>query len=1332
MTPKHDKINWFIKKELLKDVTKFSQLEKKFSRLLTDKEKGDALEVFAEAWLALNPVTQAEEVWPFEQIPSKLKRELRLDTKKDMGVDGLVKTGTGENHAYQVKFRSGRPALTWRELSTFVGLADRTDRKLVFTNCEKLPPLLEKREDVFSVRGSNLDELGPEDFERMLVWLKTGRVKPEPKRMPREDQLEAMEKIEEAFKDKREKRATAVMACGTGKTVTALWTAERLGYKKILVLVPSLALMSQTLHEWMKETSWKKVSYICVCSDKTVDRGMDNWEVRQSDLPFPVGTNSVAVEEFFSKRTGGVKIVFSTYQSAQVVAEGLNGRQFDLGVFDEAHKTAGRQGTKFAFALKDENIPIKKRLFLTATPRHFNVLKKDKEGEAEFVYSMNDKSVYGRRVYELPFAEAAKKKIICGYKVLISVVTSEEVDEEIMKKGTVVVGNEEVVARQVANQLALKRAVEKFPVKKAFTFHSFVKSAASFTSDGPEGLKTHLPEFETFHVSGAMPVSDRESLLHEFKDSKKSVMSNARCLTEGVNVPVVDMVAFMSPKKSRVDIVQATGRAMRKAGRKKKGYILIPLFLQKAKDESIEEALERTDFGEVWDVLQAMSEQDEVLAEIISQAVFEKAKTKVKGYDDRKFKEKVEVLGPSVSLERLERAVTAKCIDRLGISWDVRYGELVTYKKEHGDCNVPDNLPSNPKLAVWVSHQRVFYKKGLLGQHKIEKLENLGFCWDILEAQWEVMFQELLAYKEKFGDCNVRQRESEYAGLAAWVSRQRQEYKKHKLPPDKVKRLKALGIAWDAREVYWATMFGELLKFKAKYNHCNVTQSYSDNPQLAMWVKTQRVSYRKRRLGKDTVKRLEDAGFVWNPDESQWEKMFQELVRFKEKHGHCNVPLGSPNKTLFGSWISNQRSDYKKGNLNRNKVQKLSKLGFVWNTSEAQWEEKYQELVDYKQEHGNCNVLSGYSENPRLGLWVANQRHRKDKLDKSKIRRLEKLGFMWKPYESFWEEKFQELVGYKKKYGHCNVPDKCEKYPSLGVWVGSQRSAYKRGKLSDRKTRRLEELGFEWRPDETYWEERYQELVSYTQEHGTCFVPQGYPGNPQLGAWVSGQRQRKDKLGQDKIKKLEELGFVWRAREDKWENKFQELTAFKKEHGHCNVPRSYSENPLLASWVAIQRTANKKGNLNQDRIKRLEKMGFKWVPHEAQWEEKYQELADYKKKYGNCNAPFICPENPPLGRWVSKQRTANNKGNGRLSQDRIDRLSLLGFEWNPEEDRWETMFQELLEYKGRHGDCKVRASGPEYPKLCMWLSNQRAFERRGKLRPNRKQRLDELDLGWRR
>ncbi|MEO8428829.1 MAG: hypothetical protein ABI651_17150, partial [Verrucomicrobiota bacterium] len=158
------------------------------------------------------------------------------------------------------------------------------------------------------------------------------------------------------------------------------------------------------------------------------------------------------------------------------------GEAFDLAVFDEAHKTAGRKGRNYAFALEDSNLPIRKRLFLTATPRHYNPLRKDKEGDAQLVFSMDRPEVYGPQAFRLTFAEAARREIICGYKVIISVITSEMVTNDLLSRGEVMVNGDAVLARQVANQIALRDAIEKYGASKVFTFHRDVKSAQSFVS----------------------------------------------------------------------------------------------------------------------------------------------------------------------------------------------------------------------------------------------------------------------------------------------------------------------------------------------------------------------------------------------------------------------------------------------------------------------------------------------------------------------------------------------------------------------------------------------------------------------------------------------------------------------------------------------------------------------------------------------------------------------------------------------------------------------------------------------------------------------------------
>ena len=305
------------------------------------------------------------------------------------------------------------------------------------------------------------------------------------------------------------------------------------------------------------------------------------------------------------------------------------------------------------FALDDRNLPIAKRVFLTATPRHYDVRKKDKEGDKALVYSMDVPATYGPIVHTLSFAEAARRGIICNYKVIISVVTSDMINADLLSRGEVIVEGDVVRARTVANQIAIQKACEEHDLKKVFSFHRNVASARDFTGDTASSIKTHLPDYATYHVNGEMQTARREKEMRAFREADRAIMSNARCLTEGVDVPAVDVVAFLSPRKSKVDIVQAAGRAMRKPDGKETGYVLLPLFLETHENETLEEALERTDFEEAWDVLQAMQEQDAVLADIIREMREERGRRG--GFDDSRLRERVEVLGPEVSLDVLRR-----------------------------------------------------------------------------------------------------------------------------------------------------------------------------------------------------------------------------------------------------------------------------------------------------------------------------------------------------------------------------------------------------------------------------------------------------------------------------------------------------------------------------------------------------------------------------------------------------------------------------------------------------------------------------------------------------
>lgn len=925
MTSKHSSASRLLSTSLFDGLTSFADIEARISALPGNKERGDAFEIFAEAYLATQKIAQAKEVWPFEVIPLEQLKALSLDTGRDMGVDGTYLTIDGELRAYQVKFRSNRPALTWDELSTFMGLTDQVSQRVLFTNCEVLPSLMQDRSGFVAIRGSDLDRLEAEDFEAMRQWLHSGQVKL-PRKQPKPHQLEALTAISNGLAEND--RATVVMACGTGKSLVALWAAERHGCKTLLVLVPSLALVRQLLHEWLRETAWERFTFMCVCSDPTVAKGADDLVVHQADLDFPVTTDSATVSRFLGKAFDGIKIVFSTYQSAQVVAEGLpvgaDGvkQPFDLAIFDEAHKTASREGTRFSFALEDANLPIHKRLFFTATPRHYDIRKKDKEGDNTLVYSMDRPEVYGPVIHTLSFAEAARQNIICDYKVVISVVTSGMVNDHVLKHGEVIVAGNTVKARQVALQIALQKAVEKYGVSRIFTFHGSVAAARSFTSDDGEGIRHHLPDFTTLHVSGEMPTARREDQMKAFRQADKAVISNARCLTEGVDVPAVDMIAFISPRKSKVDIVQATGRAMRKSPGKEFGYVMVPLFVEQAANESIEEALHRTGFNDVWDLLGAMREQDDVLVDIIRQMREDKGRTG--GYDESRFSERVEVLGPSVSLDTIRASITAECLDYLGVSWDERFGELLAYKEEHSDLDIPINWPTG--LGTWTSIQRRSSKNGELSIERRSRLDMIGFSWNKLDSQWEDRLNELLAYKAEHGDMHVPQKWP--SGLGAWLSQQKLYEKNGELPAERRIRLDEIGFSWDNRKpkTDWDERFNELLSYKAEHGIFDVPRSWPTG--LGTWVGNQKSFLRDGKLSPEREDKLHSIGLAINPLESRWENRFNELLEYRAKHGDINVPNKWP--TGLRSWMQNQKFARKQGKLSLERKIKLDEIGFVW------------------------------------------------------------------------------------------------------------------------------------------------------------------------------------------------------------------------------------------------------------------------------------------------------------------------------------------------------------------------------------------------------------------
>ena len=874
MNPIHTKASHWIQKGLFDDLTSFGDFEKRIDVVFEEKDRGDLFEIFIEGYLATQVITQRVKHWVVGNIPLEMRERYNLPSD-GTGIDGIYETHDGSHVAYQVKYRQNHN-LTFAEVAPFLGITEKFLDRVIFTNATALSHKAVVRTRWYS--GDAFNSLSEAQLKQIEAWLKEKPV-PVVRAVPNPIyQVQALADIESTFQ--KHARATVVMACGTGKTLVALWAAEQAKPKKVLVLLPSLTLLQQTLQEWSQQTSWgSKFSYLCVCSDKTVGLKNDEINIDKTEVCFRIDTDPAIVRQFLEQQSDDVKVIFSTYHSTDVVAEGSAGLSpFDLGIFDEAHKTTGLSGGAFSYALSDEKVRITKRLFLTATPRHIDIRKRDKEGEFR-VQSMDDEAIYGPRAHTLSFGEAANKGIICRYKVIISLIDKQMVDDFTRVNGITLVDGDEIGARWVANLIALDQAVKKVDAKKIITFHSRVALAQEFATNEPRGIAYYLKDYDVRHVNGSQNSGERSQLISAFANSDKSVITNARCLTEGVNIPAVDMVAFIDPRQSKVDITQAVGRAMRKprgATTKTVGYVLVPLFAG-VDGEGLEEAIKTEKFDSVADVLNALQEHDEELVDIICELQQRKGQGEV--FDPKRLLEKVEVIGPMVGLDELARSISVAITDKLGVSWDEWFGRMLKYGVEHGSSQVPAKYRTSQgfKLGAWLSEQRSINHTMPLGRYR--RLESLpNWSWNAFDAKWALGFQELETYVARVATSRVPITYVTDSGfrLGAWVRAQRT--RKSFLDSERIEKLEALSKwTWGVIDAQWDEGFSALVEFSQLKGTCLVPNDYttSNGFGLGRWVSTQRGT--RDRLTMAQIQRLESLEtWTWDAVEAHWNNGFYQ------------------------------------------------------------------------------------------------------------------------------------------------------------------------------------------------------------------------------------------------------------------------------------------------------------------------------------------------------------------------------------------------------------------------------------------------------------------------
>ena len=604
---------------------------------------------------------------------------------KDIGID-LVATLEDDPDAFaaiQCKFYDKDAVVPKSGVDSFIAASNRDyfkQRYIITTNENWSENALTEMQNVTPPIQLLRRSMLASSRINWSVYLNTGKVVQQKKRTPRKYQEEAIQRVIEGFKTNN--RGKLIMACGTGKTFTSMKIAEKMEENNgfVMFLVPSLALLSQTLTDWKRQCA-VPIHAFAVCSDATTGKAdLKNVDeiTSASDLSYPATTKADRLAEEVKKARSktGMTVIFSTYQSIEVVSEAQHKfgmEEIGLIICDEAHRTAGghyqdESDAPFQRIHSDDFIKGKKRLYMTATPRIYGDLVKEQKNNGEVVlYSMDDEQIYGPTFHTITFSQAVALGSLVDYKVIVL-----SVEENILKERAL--SDYELVqagglpVKHAAKVIGCWRALSKLdlvnevsmsddrqPMRRAVGFAQIIEpnikyldrtSSKRFT----ENFESTIEEFkdqqfeelskkdknlsreaydlayplkcETRHIDGSMNATEKDALLNWLREEPEEnvckILFNVRCLSEGVDVPSLDAVLFLSPRKSQVEVVQTVGRVMRVSPQtgKKRGYVIIPIVTPAGLDPSV--ALNNNaDFDVVWQVLNALKSIDTEFGAIV-------------------------------------------------------------------------------------------------------------------------------------------------------------------------------------------------------------------------------------------------------------------------------------------------------------------------------------------------------------------------------------------------------------------------------------------------------------------------------------------------------------------------------------------------------------------------------------------------------------------------------------------------------------------------------------------------------------------------------------------
>ncbi|MGW1543284.1 Helicase associated domain protein [Streptomyces sp. NPDC002309] len=725
-------------------------------------------------------------------------------------------------------------------------------------------------------------------------------------------------------------RASVIAACGTGKTLIAARTTARTAPRgRVLVLLPTLDLLSQTIRSW--RLAGRKGTAIAVCSAR---QALDHEPVG-ADVPMTTDPGELATH---IRTTGpGPVTVYATYASLTAVVTAHRDHQlpaWDLVVIDEAHRTAGRLGKAWAAVHHDDQIPAARRLYLTATPRIWDPDDASDGDGAETVASMDDEDLFGPVAYHLNLSDAIDLGLLADYQILVPVVTDTDLRDWLATGAGAGVDGLRLAGRQVA---AL-RAIHDHRLRRILTFHHRVADARAFATTLTETAATLPTELRpeglwADWISGSHAPQVRRRLLLEFTSHTSpdtpAVLSNARVLGEGIDVPDIDAVVFADPKNSPVDTVQAVGRALRqKPGAGKKATLVVPVYL--TPDEDPDDLLGADAYTPLWRTIQALRAHDDRLDARLSDP--RTHRPTMPGEDPEAWLR----FDRPTQTEEVALALSLRVLAPKSAEWRRGLAASRSYRHTHHHLDVPQTYqdPTGYPLGRWLTWQRHLHAKGTLDAVRVHALERLGIIWDRRQQAFDRALAHAAAYAARHGHLAVPVEEvHDSFPLGRWLATQRT--RAEALTDQRAAALTALDRWWNPPwPITWQRTYHAA---RHSLGHHATAATEEDK-----WLEAQRTRF--DRLHPEQKSLLKKLGLADLPDkptspagqshlparERAFQRGLAAAQAFRAREGHLNVPQrhiekieGDP--VRLGQWLSNLRR--RRSRLSQHKQAALAELG---------------------------------------------------------------------------------------------------------------------------------------------------------------------------------------------------------------------------------------------------------------------------------------------------------------------------------------------------------------------------------------------------------------------